>query len=146
MWELEHKEGWGPKNLCFGIVVWRRILRVTWIARISSQTILKKINPEYSLEGLLLANTLVTWCEELSPWKRPWCWERLKAKEKGVVEDEMVKYLHWLNGHEFEQTPGDSGGQRNLVCYSSWGCKELDTTKWLNKNKKNQGNEDTIIF
>ena len=54
MWELEHKEGWGPKNLCFGIVVWRRILRVTWIARISSQTILKKINPEYSLEGPML--------------------------------------------------------------------------------------------
>ena len=54
MWELEHKEGWGPKNWCFWIVVWRRLLRVPWIARISNQSILKEINPEYSLEGLLL--------------------------------------------------------------------------------------------
>ena len=83
MWELEHKEGWGPKNWCFQIMVWGRILRVTWIARISSQSILKEINPVYSLEGLFLANTLATWCEELSHWKRPWCWERLKAKGEG---------------------------------------------------------------
>ena len=91
MWELEHKEGWGPKNWCFQIMVWRRVLRVTWIARISSQSILKEINPEYSLEGLFLANTLATWCEELSHWKRPWCWERLKAKGEGGGRDEMVK-------------------------------------------------------
>ena len=45
-----------------------------------------------------------------------------------MTEDEMVGWHHQLNGHEFEQTPGDSEGQGNLVCCSSWVCKGLDTT------------------
>ena len=45
-------------------------------------------------------------------------------EEKRVTEDEVVGWHHWLNGHEFEQTQGDSEGQGSL----SWGCKELDTT------------------
>ena len=49
-----------------------------------------------------------------------------KQKEKGVVEDEMVRQHHQLNGHEFEQTLGDNEGQRRLMCYSSWGHKESD--------------------
>ena len=49
-------------------------------------------------------------------------------EEKGAKEDEMVGWHHQLNGHEFEQTPGDSEGQGNLVCCSPWGCKESDTT------------------
>ena len=49
-----------------------------------------------------------------------------KQKEKGVVEDEMVRQHHQLNGHEFEQTLEDSEGQRRLMCYSSWGQKESD--------------------
>ena len=47
----------------------------------------------------------------------------------------MVRYHHQLNGYEFEQTPGDSEGQRSLACCSPWGCKESDTTEWLNHNK-----------
>ena len=43
-------------------------------------------------------------------------------------EDEMVRYCHLLNGHEFKPTPGDNGGQRTLACCSPWGHKELDTT------------------
>ena len=46
-----------------------------------------------------------------------------KQKEKGAAEDEMVRWHHWLNGHEFGQTPGDSGGQRSLMCYSPWDCR-----------------------
>ena len=53
-------------------------------------------------------------------------------EEKGVTEDEMVGWHHWLNGHEFEQTPGDSEGQESQVDYSPWGHKKLDTTEWLN--------------
>ena len=53
-------------------------------------------------------------------------------KEKGVAVDEIVRYHHWLNGHEIEQTPRDSEGQRSLVCYNSWGQKKLNMTKWLN--------------
>ena len=45
-----------------------------------------------------------------------------------MAEDEMVGWHHQLNGHEFEQTLGDSGGQRSLVCYNQWSCKELDMT------------------
>ena len=59
-------------------------------------------------------------------------WEQ---EEKEVTEDETVGWLHWLNRHEFEQTPGDNEGLGSLVCCSPWGCKELDTTEQLNSNK-----------
>ena len=49
-------------------------------------------------------------------------------RRKGATEDEMVGRHHYLNGHESEQTPGDSEGQVSLVCCSSWGHKESDTT------------------
>ena len=51
-----------------------------------------------------------------------------------VTEDEMVGWYHQLNGHESEQTPGDSEGQGSLVCCSAWGGKESDTTERLNNN------------
>ena len=49
------------------------------------------------------SNTLVTWCEELTHRKRPWCWERLRAGGEQVAEDEMVRWHHWLNGHELSK-------------------------------------------
>ena len=79
----------------FELWCWRRLLRVPWTARRSNQFILKEISLECSLEGLLLSihwkewcwswnsNTLATRCEELTHWKRPWCWERLKAGGEG---------------------------------------------------------------
>ena len=54
MWELDHKEGWVPKNWCLKLRSWRRLLRVPWIARKSNQSILKEISPECSLKGLML--------------------------------------------------------------------------------------------
>ena len=51
-----------------------------------------------------------------------------RQKEKGAAEDEMVRWHHQLNGHELEQAPEDSEGQRSLVCFSSWGHKQMDTT------------------
>ena len=54
MWELDCEEGWAPKNWCFWTMCWRRLLRVPWTARRSTQSILKEINPEYSLEGLMV--------------------------------------------------------------------------------------------
>ena len=66
----------------FKLWCWRRLLRVPWTARRSSQSILKEISPGCSLEGLMLKlNTLATWCKELTHWKRPWCWEWLKLGE-----------------------------------------------------------------
>ena len=72
-------------------------------------------------------NTLATWCKELTHWKGPWCWERLRAE--GTTEDEMVGWHHWLDGHEFEQAPGVGDGQGSLVSCSPWSGK--DTTEWL---------------
>ena len=51
-----------------------------------------------------------------------------RQEEKGTTEDEMIGWHHRLNGHEFEQTPGDSEGQGSLACCSPWGLKELDAT------------------
>ena len=63
---------------------WRRLLRGPWTARRSNQLILKEINLEYSLEGLMLKlQTLATRCEELTHWKQPWCCERLRAGGEG---------------------------------------------------------------
>ena len=70
----------------FELWCWRRLLRVPWTARRSNQSILKEISPEYSLHGLILKLKLQyfeTWCEELTHWKRPWCWERLKVGGEG---------------------------------------------------------------
>ena len=85
--ELDHKEGKAEHQRIdtFELWYWRRLLRVPWTARRSNLSILKEINPEYSLEGLMLklnSNTLATWCKELTHWKRPWCWESLKAGER----------------------------------------------------------------
>ena len=76
------------------------------------------------------SNTLATWCEELTHWKRPWCWERLKAGEGTTGWD--VGWHHQLDGHESEQALGAGNAQGSLVCCSPWGCKELDTTWQLN--------------
>ena len=86
MWELDHKEGWPPKNWCFWTVVSKRLLRVPWTARRSYQSILKKINPEYSLEGLMLKLKLqyfghLMW--RTDSLKKTPCWERLKAEGEG---------------------------------------------------------------
>ena len=71
----------------FELWCWRRLLRFPWTARRSNQSILKEISPEYSLEGLCWswnANTLATWCEELTHcFQWLWCWERLKAGGEG---------------------------------------------------------------
>ena len=81
-WTIKKTEHW--RIDAFELWCWRRLLRVPWTARRSNQSILKEISPKYSLEGLMLkrsSKTLATSCEELTPWKRPWCWERLKAGE-----------------------------------------------------------------
>ena len=108
---------------------WRRLLRGPWTARRSNQLILKEINPEYSLKGLMLK---LQYFGHLM-WRADTLEKTLKL---GQIEgrrirgwqDEMAGWLHWLSGHEFEQTLGDSEGQGSLACCSPWVCKELDTT------------------
>ena len=52
-----------------------------------------------------------------------------RQEEKAVREDEIVRWHHQLNGHEFEQFPGDGEGQGTVACWSPWGCKESDVTE-----------------
>ena len=83
-WTIKKAEHW--RIDAFELWCWRRLLRVPWTARKSNQYILKEISPEYSLEGLNFSwnfNTLAIWCEELTHWERPWCWERLRTGGEG---------------------------------------------------------------
>ena len=101
----------------------------------SNQSILKEISPGCSLEGLMLKLKLQYFGHLM--WKVD-SLEKTDAgrdegqEEKGTTEEEMAGWHHWLDGHEFEWTPGVGDGQGGLVCCDSWGCKESDTTEWLN--------------
>ena len=83
-WTIKKAEHW--RIDAFKLWCWRRLLRVPWTARRSNQSILKEIDPEYSLKELMLSwsyNTWATCWEELTQWKRPWCQERLRAGGEG---------------------------------------------------------------
>ena len=85
----------------FELWYWRRLLRVPWTARRSNQSILKEINLEYSLEGLMLKLKLQYFghCfREPTHWKTPWCWERLEARAEGDYrgwDDWMASPIQW---------------------------------------------------
>ena len=114
---------------------WRRLLRVPWTARRSSQSILNEISPEYSLVGPSWSwnsNILTTWCEELAHWKRLCYWERLKAGGEGddrgrdSWKSSLTRWTWvWANSGSWWWTG-------SLVCCSPWCCTELDTTEWVN--------------
>ena len=121
----------------------KRPLKVPWTARRSNQSILKDINPEYSLEGLLLklkfqySGHLMRRTDSI---EKTLMLGKIESRRRGQQRmGQMVGWHHWLNGHEFEQTLWDDDGQGSLACYSPWGLKELDTTEWLN-NMKEQAN------
>ena len=87
MWELDCKESWVPKNWCFGTV----LLEKTLESPLESKEI-QPVHPEGNQSWIFIGrtdaeaetpNTLATWCKELTHWKRPWCWERLKAGGEG---------------------------------------------------------------
>ena len=120
----------------FELWCWRRLLRVPWTARRSNQSILKEISPGCSLEGLILK--LILWPPDAKSWligKDPDAGKDWGQEEKGMTEDEMAGWHHRLNGHGFGWTPGVGDGQGGLACCGSWGCKESDTTEWLNWTK-----------
>ena len=124
----------GSRIDAFKLWWWRRLLRVSWSAGRSNQSILKDANPEYSLEGLILK--LKLWL--LLPYVKSQLIgkdthaKHWSQKEKRMAEDEMVRIHHWFNGHEFEETLGDSEGWRSLTFCSPWGFKELNMIWWLN--------------
>ena len=83
-WTIKKAEHW--RIDAFRLWCWRRLLRVPWTAGRSNQSSLKEINPEYSLEGLMLKLKLQSFghlMQIADSWKRPWCWERLRAGREG---------------------------------------------------------------
>ena len=137
-WTIKKAECW--RIDAFEVWCWR-LLRVPWTARRSNQSILKEISPGISLEGLMLKLKLQYFGHLMQSWLigkdsdagRDWGQE-----EKGRREDEMAGWHHWLDGRESEWTLGVGDGQGGLACCDSWGCKELDTTEWLNWTELNR--------
>ena len=133
-WAIKKAEHW--RINAFELRCWRILLRVPWTARRSNQSILKEISPGCPLEGLMLkAETPMLWLPHVKSWltgKDPDAGRDWGQEEKGTTEDEMTGWHHWLDGHEFEWTPGVSDGQGGLACCDSWGHKESDTTERLN--------------
>ena len=143
MWELHHKERRELKNWCFWTVVLEKSLESPLSCK-EIKSVHPKGNKSWTFIGSTDAeaeswswnsNTLATWCDELTHWKRLWCWVRLKVGGEGTTEDKMVGWHHQLNGHEFEQAPGVDDRHGGLACCSPWGCKELDMTERLNNKK-----------
>ena len=132
IWELDHKEGWVLKNICF----WNVVLDKTLESPLDCKEI-QPVNPKGNQSWIFIGRADA---EAEAPTLRP---PDVKSQlirkdpdagkgwgqeEKEVTENEMVGWHHWLNGHEFEQTLGYSEGQGSLARCSSWGLKESDVT------------------
>ena len=124
MWELDCEESWVLKNWCF----WTVVLEKTPESPLDC----KEIQPVHSKDQFWVfigrtdveAETPILWPPDAKNWligKDPNAGKDWRQKEKGAAEDEMVRQHHQLNAYEFEQLPGDSGGQRSLACCSPWG-------------------------
>ena len=134
MWELDYKESWMPKNWCFRTVV----LEKTFGSPLDYKEI-QPVSPKENQSWIFIERTdakaPILWPHDTKSQligkdpdaEKDWRWE-----EKGTTEDEMVGWHHRLTGHEFEEAPGVGDGQGSLACCSPWGCKEMDTTEWLN--------------
>ena len=116
---MDPKEDWAWKNWCFRTEVLEKTLESPLERKRSNQSILKEINPEYSLEVLMLKMKLQHFGHLMqrvgSLEKDPDAGKAWRQKEKRVAEDKMVRLHHWLNGHESEQTLGDVLLNNSLV-------------------------------
>ena len=138
VWDLDHKEGWAPKNCCFQSMMLEKTLEgsldckeIQPVNSIGNQSwiFIGRTDAEAEPPG-----TLATWYEELTHWKWPWCWERLEAGGEGndrgwdgwmasSTQGTWVWANHRLNGHEFK-----SEEWGNLACCCPWCHKELGMT------------------
>ena len=136
-WTIKKAECW--RIDAFELRSWRRFLKVPWTARRSNQSVLKE-NQLWIFIGRIdfEAQAPILWPPDAKSQvigKYPDAGKDCRQDEKGMTEDEMVGWHHRLNGHEFEQTPGDGEGLGRLAGCSPWGHKESNTTYWLNNNK-----------
>ena len=136
MWELDCEESWAPKNWCF----WTVVLEKTLESPLDCKEI-QLVHPKADQSWVIIdgtdveAETPILWPPDAKTWL---IWEDPEAgkywgqEEKGMTEDEMVRWHHRVSGHGFGWTLGVGDGQGGLACCSSWGCKELDTTERVN--------------
>ena len=141
-WTIKKAESWRIE--AFELWSWRWLLRAPWTSRRFNQAILKEINPEYSLKGLMLKQTLQYFGHLM------WSVDSLeKTLMLGKIEGRRGDDRGWDSWvasstqwtWEFEQTLRDGEGQGSLLWCSPWCHKELDTIEWLN-NKDNSNNEN----
>ena len=146
MWVLDYKEGWILKNWCFWTVVLEKTLESPLdckeIQPVSSEggQFWRKSALDFFGRNDAKAETPVLWPPHAKSWLigkdsdagRDW-----KQEEKGMTEEEMAGWHHWLDGCESEWTPGVGDGQGGLVCCDSWGREESDTTERLNWTELN---------
>ena len=136
MWELNHKEGWAPKNWCFRTVVLEKTLESPLDCK-EIQLVHPKGNQSWIFIGRTdaEAETPILWppdAKSLLIWKYPNAGIDWGQEEKGMTEDEMAGWHHWLDGRELEWTLGVGDGQGGLKCCNSWGLEDWDMTKQLN--------------
>ena len=131
-------KSWVLKNWCF----WTVVLEKTLESPLDYKEI-QAVDPKGNQSWIFIGRTdaepeaPILWPPDAKNWlvgKDPDAGKDWRQEEKGMTEDEMVGWHHWINGHDFEQTLGDSEGQGSLMCCSLWGPKEPDATVWLNRN------------
>ena len=109
-----------------------------------------EISPECSFEGLMLKlklQYLASWCEELIPWKRPWCRkDQRQEEEKGTPEDEMVGWYHRLDAHEFEQALGVGDDEQALMNLPAIHVKNCVAVHGLAKSRTQLSNWTELTF
>ena len=135
MWELGYNESWAPKNWCF----WTVLLKKTLESPLDCKEI-QPVHPQGDQSWIFIGRTdaetetPIIWPPDAKNWliwKGPDAGKDWRQEEKVMTEDEIDGWLHWLNGHEFEKTPGVDDGQGGLVCCSPWCHKESDASERL---------------
>ena len=130
MWEINHKQDWTLKNWCF----WTVVLEKTLESPLDCKEI-QPVNPKGNQPWIFIGRTdaeaeaPVLWLPDVKSQifgKEPDVGKDWRQEEKGTTDDEVVRWHHHLNIHEFEQVLEDSNGQGSLLCCSPWGCKESD--------------------
>ena len=122
MWELDYKESWAPKNWCFWTVVFEKTLE----SPLGCKEI-KPVNCKGNQSWICIgrtddeAETQIFWPPDSKSQlmgKDPDAGKDWGQEERGASEDEMIGWHHWLNGHEFDQAPGDTKGGKPSVLQS----------------------------
>ena len=138
MYGCESWTSWALKSLC----LWTVVLEKTLASPLDYKEI-QPVHPKGNQSWIFIgrtdaeAETPILWPSDSKNWliwKGPNAGKDWRQQEKGMTEDEMAGWHHWLDRHEFEQAVEVDDGQGSLACCSPWSCKEWNTTEQLNWN------------